>query len=108
MAQTRGLRTFEIGVPKKIRAFDLVGCCQAALERLVPAPPGRCALSRMAPIEDLTLPRVALSSWPTMSPWRRLQKHEVFKGPAVRKIAFDAAGAPTKAAEGFARGKGLL
>ncbi|MFR7746535.1 MAG: glycine--tRNA ligase subunit beta [Eggerthellaceae bacterium] len=34
------------------------------------------------------------------------EKHEVFKGPSA-KIAFDEAGNPTKAAQGFARGKGV-
>ena len=34
------------------------------------------------------------------------EKNEVFKGPSA-KIAFDAEGNPTKAAQGFARGKGV-
>lgn len=34
------------------------------------------------------------------------EKNEVFKGPSA-KIAFDADGNPTKAAQGFARGKGV-
>ncbi len=34
------------------------------------------------------------------------EKREVFKGPSV-KIAFDDGGNPTKAAQGFARGKGI-
>ena len=34
------------------------------------------------------------------------EKNEVFKGPSA-KIAFDEEGNPTKAAQGFARGKGI-
>lgn len=37
---------------------------------------------------------------------RQADKHSENKGPAV-KIAFDASGAPTKAAQGFARGQGV-
>ena len=37
---------------------------------------------------------------------RRKKKTEVFKGPSA-KIAFDEEGNPTKAAQGFARGKGI-
>lgn len=101
MAQTRTL-AFEIGV-EEIPAFDLVDAVKQ-LERKVPAL-----------LDDARIPHGAIEVYD--SPRRLIvvvydvavetvAETEVFKGPAVR-IAFDEAGAPTKAAEGFARGKGL-
>ena len=101
MAQTRTL-AFEIGV-EEIPAFDLVDAVKQ-LERKVPAL-----------LDDARIPHGAIEVYE--SPRRLIvvvydvavetvAETEVFKGPAVR-IAFDEAGAPTKAAEGFARGKGL-
>lgn len=101
MAQTRTL-AFEIGV-EEIPAFDLVDAVKQ-LERKVPAL-----------LDDARIPHGAIEVYD--SPRRLIvvvydvavetvAETEVFKGPAAR-IAFDEAGAPTKAAEGFARGKGL-
>lgn len=101
MAQTRTL-AFEIGV-EEIPAFDLVDAVKQ-LERKVPAL-----------LDDARIPHGTIEVYD--SPRRLIvvvydvavetvAETEVFKGPAVR-IAFDEAGAPTKAAEGFARGKGL-
>lgn len=101
MAQTRTL-AFEIGV-EEIPAFDLVDAVKQ-LERKVPAL-----------LDDARIPHGAIEVYD--SPRRLIvmvydvavetvAETEVFKGPAVR-IAFDEAGAPTKAAIGFARGKGL-
>ena len=101
MAQTRTL-AFEIGV-EEIPAFDLVDAVKQ-LERKVPTL-----------LDDARIPHGAIEVYD--SPRRLIvmvrdvavetvAETEIFKGPAVR-IAFDEAGSPTKAAEGFARGKGL-
>lgn len=93
---------FEIGT-EEIPAFDLHKATEQ-LETLVPnaldtarIPHGQVHIYStprrlMMIVDDVALETEALD--------------EVFKGPAVR-IAFDEAGNPTKAAEGFARGKGV-
>ena len=101
MTQTRTL-AFEIGV-EEIPAFDLVDAVKQ-LEKKVPGI-----------LDDARIPHGDVQVFD--SPRRLIvlvsdvavkteAETEVFKGPAV-KIAFDQNGAPTKAAEGFARGKGL-
>lgn len=93
---------FEIGT-EEIPAFDLAGAVKQ--------------LSTMAPslLDDAAIPHGAVNIF--SSPRRLIviaeeipeateEKNEVFKGPSA-KIAFDAEGNPTKAAQGFARGKGV-
>jgi len=93
---------FEIGV-EEIPAFDLDSATKQ-LGKLVP--------------EALDAARIPYASFETYSSPRRLivmvygvadatdALVEEHKGPAVR-IAYDGQGAPTKAASGFARGKGV-
>lgn len=93
---------FEIGT-EEIPAFDLAGAVKQ--------------LSTMVPslLDDAAIPHGAVKIF--SSPRRLIviaeeipeatgEKYEVFKGPSA-KIAFDAEGNPTKAAQGFARGKGV-
>lgn len=93
---------FEIGT-EEIPAFDLAGAVKQ--------------LSTMVPslLDDAAIPHGAVKIF--SSPRRLIviaeeipeateEKNEVFKGPSA-KIAFDAEGNPTKAAQGFARGKGV-
>ena len=93
---------FEIGT-EEIPAFDLAGAVKQ--------------LSTMVPslLDDAAIPHGAVKIF--SSPRRLIviaeeipeateEKNEVFKGPSV-KIAFDTEGNPTKAAQGFARGKGV-
>ena len=93
---------FEIGT-EEIPAFDLAGAVKQ--------------LSTMVPslLDDAVIPHGAVKIF--SSPRRLIviaeeipeateEKNEVFKGPSA-KIAFDAEGNPTKAAQGFARGKGV-
>ncbi len=93
---------FEIGT-EEIPAFDLAGAVKQ--------------LSTMVPslLDDDAIPHGAVKIF--SSPRRLIviaeeipeateEKNEVFKGPSA-KIAFDAEGNPTKAAQGFARGKGV-
>lgn len=93
---------FEIGT-EEIPAFDLAGAVKQ--------------LSTMVPslLDDTAIPHGAVKIF--SSPRRLIviaeeipeateEKNEVFKGPSA-KIAFDAEGNPTKAAQGFARGKGV-
>lgn len=93
---------FEIGT-EEIPAFDLAGAVKQ--------------LSTMVPslLDDAAIPHGAVKIF--SSPRRLVviaeeipeateEKNEVFKGPSA-KIAFDAEGNPTKAAQGFARGKGV-
>lgn len=94
--------SFEIGT-EEIPAFDLAGAVKQ--------------LSTMVPslLDDAAIPHGAVKIF--SSPRRLIviaeeipeateEKNEVFKGPSA-KIAFDAEGNPTKAAQGFARGKGV-
>lgn len=93
---------FEIGT-EEIPAFDLAGAVKQ--------------LSTMVPslLDDAAIPHGAVKIF--SSPRRLIviaeeipeateEKNEVFKGPSA-KIAFDAEGNPTKASQGFARGKGV-
>lgn len=93
---------FEIGT-EEIPAFDLAGAVKQ--------------LSTMVPslLDDAAIPHGAVKIF--SSPRRLIviaeeipeateEKNEVFKGPSA-KIAFDAEGNPTKAAQGFARGKSV-
>ena len=93
---------FEIGT-EEIPAFDLAGAVKQ--------------LSTMVPslLDDAAIPHGAVKIF--SSPRRLIviaeeipeateEQNEVFKGPSA-KIAFDAEGNPTKAAQGFARGKGV-
>lgn len=93
---------FEI-CTEEIPAFDLAGAVKQ--------------LSTMVPslLDDAAIPHGAVKIF--SSPRRLIviaeeipeateEKNEVFKGPSA-KIAFDAEGNPTKAAQGFARGKGV-
>lgn len=93
---------FEIGT-EEIPAFDLAGAVKQ--------------LSTMVPslLDDAAIPHGAVKIF--SSPRRLIviaeeipeateEKNEVFKGPSA-KIAFDAEGNPAKAAQGFARGKGV-
>lgn len=93
---------FEIGT-EEIPAFDLAGAVKQ--------------LSTMVPslLDDAAIPHGAVKIF--SSPRRLIviaeeipeateEKNEVFKGPSA-KIAFDTEGNPTKAAQGFARGKGV-
>lgn len=93
---------FEIGA-EEIPAFDLAGAVKQ--------------LSTMVPslLDDAAIPHGAVKIF--SSPRRLIviaeeipeateEKNEVFKGPSA-KIAFDTEGNPTKAAQGFARGKGV-
>lgn len=93
---------FEIGT-EEIPAFDLAGAVKQ--------------LSTMVPklLDDAAIPHGEVKIY--SSPRRLIviaenipeateEKNEVFKGPSA-KIAFDADGNPTKAAQGFARGKGV-
>ena len=94
--------SFEIGT-EEIPAFDLAGAVKQ--------------LSTMVPslLDDAAIPHGAVKIF--SSPRRLIviaeeipeateEKNEVFKGPSA-KIAFDTEGNPTKAAQGFARGKGV-
>ena len=93
---------FEIGT-EEIPAFDLAGAVKQ--------------LSTMVPslLDDAAIPHGAVKIF--SSPRRLIviaeeipeateEKNEVFKGPSA-KIAFDTEGNPTKAAQGFARGKSV-
>lgn len=93
---------FEIGT-EEIPAFDLAGAVKQ--------------LSTMVPslLDDAAIPHGAVKIF--SSPRRLIviaeeipeateEKNEVFKGPSA-KIAFDTEGNPTKAAQGFARGRGV-
>ena len=93
---------FEIGV-EEIPAFDLKGAVEQ-LKKMVPA-----AMSNLnIPFGDTEIyssPRRLIVLVHDVA--RETEaKDEEFRGPAV-KIAFDAQGAPTKAAQGFARGRGI-
>ncbi len=101
MANTATL-AFEIGT-EEIPAFDLKRATEQLAELVLAAldavriPHGDVAVYTsprrlIAVVADVAASTEALE--------------EVFRGPAVA-IAFDEAGRPTKAAEGFARGKGL-
>ena len=98
----RHVLAFEIGT-EEIPAFDLVGA-EKQLAQMVPA---RLEAARI-PFESVeihTTPRrliVIVRDIADETP----AVNEEFKGPRA-SIAFDADGNPTKAAAGFARGKGI-
>ena len=93
---------FEIGT-EEIPAFDLAGAVKQ-LSTMVPSLLDDAAIPHGA-VKIFSSPRrliVIAEEIPEASE----EKNEVFKGPSA-KIAFDAEGNPTKAAQGFARGKGV-
>lgn len=93
---------FEIGV-EEIPAFDLAAAVKQ-LGTLVPKLMKESAIP-YGEASVFSSPRRLIVVVPEI-PEATEAKVEVFKGPST-KIAFDAEGNPTKAAEGFARGKGL-
>jgi glycyl-tRNA synthetase beta chain len=101
MTDTRML-AFEIGV-EEIPAFDLLDAV-AQLEKKVPIILDEARIPH-GEVQIYNSPRrliVLVSDVANVTE----AETEVFKGPSV-KIAFDEAGNPTKAAIGFARGKGV-
>lgn len=93
---------FEIGT-EEIPAFDLAAA-EKQLHRLVPS----VLDAQSIPYGDIAYyssPRRLIMIIRDI-PEQTEEKNEIFKGPSS-KIAFDENGNPTKAAEGFARGKGL-
>lgn len=101
MADVRTL-AFEIGT-EEIPAFDLKRAT-AQLEELVPAALDAVRIPH-GDVAIYTSPRRLIAVVADV-PAQTEALEEVFRGPAA-KIAFDEAGEPTKAAIGFARGKGL-
>lgn len=93
---------FEIGV-EEIPAFDLKHAT-TQLATLVPSLLDEAAIPH-GEVEIYDSPRRLIMIVHEV-PQATEAKSEVFKGPSA-KIAFDESGAPTKAAMGFARGKGL-
>ena len=93
---------FEIGT-EEIPAFDLANAVKQ-LNRMVPKLLDEAAIPH-GEVKIYSSPRrliVVAEGIPEATE----EKNEVFKGPSA-KIAFDADGNPTKAAQGFARGKGI-
>lgn len=93
---------FEIGT-EEIPAFDLSNAVKQ-LQSLAPRLLDEAAIPHGA-TEIYSSPRrliVVVHDIPEATE----EKNEVFKGPSA-KIAFDEQGNPTKAAQGFARGKGV-
>ena len=93
---------FEIGT-EEIPAFDLAGAVKQ-LSTMVPSLLGDAAIPHGA-VKIFSSPRRLIVIAEEI-PEATEEKNEVFKGPSA-KIAFDAEGNPTKAAQGFARGKGV-
>ena len=93
---------FEIGT-EEIPAFDLHKAT-AQLEKLVPEALDAVRIPHGAVSVHTTPRRLIVLAEDVADETEALQ--EVFRGPSA-KIAFDAEGNPTKAAIGFARGKGL-
>ena len=93
---------FEIGT-EEIPAFDLAGAVKQ-LTTLVPSLLDDAAIPHGA-VKIFSSPRRLIVIAEEI-PEATEEKNEVFKGPSA-KIAFDAEGNPTKAAQGFARGKGV-
>jgi glycyl-tRNA synthetase beta chain len=93
---------FEIGT-EEIPAFDLANAVKQ-LNKLVPSLLDNAAIPH-GEVGIYSSPRrliVVAEGIPAATE----EKNEVFKGPSA-KIAFDEEGNPTKAAQGFARGKGI-
>lgn len=102
MTDQKRTLAFEIG-SEEIPAFDLKNAI-AQLRKMVPA----AFTSAGIPFESVEIfdsPRRLIVLASGVSEEIPAQ-HEEFKGPKV-SIAFDADGQPTKAAAGFARGKGV-
>lgn len=93
---------FEIGT-EEIPAFDLAGAVKQ-LATMVPSLLDDAAIPHGA-VKIFSSPRRLIVIAEEI-PEATEEKNEVFKGPSA-KIAFDAEGNPTKAAQGFARGKGV-
>lgn len=93
---------FEIGT-EEIPAFDLAGAVKQ-LTTMVPSVLDDAAIPHGA-VKIFSSPRRLIVIAEEI-PEATEEKNEVFKGPSA-KIAFDAEGNPTKAAQGFARGKGI-
>lgn len=93
---------FEIGT-EEIPAFDLAGAVKQ-LSTMVPSLLNDAAIPHGA-VKIFSSPRRLIVIAEEI-PEATEEKNEVFKGPSA-KIAFDAEGNPTKAAQGFARGKGV-
>ncbi len=93
---------FEIGT-EEIPAFDLKRATEQLAE-LVPASLDAVRIPH-GDVAIYTSPRRLIAIVDAVADQTEALE-EVFRGPAA-KIAFDEAGAPTKAAIGFARGKGL-
>lgn len=93
---------FEIGT-EEIPAFDLKRATEQLAE-LVPAALDAVRIPH-GDVAVYTSPRRLIAVVADVAASTEALE-EVFRGPAVA-IAFDEAGRPTKAAEGFARGKGL-
>ena len=93
---------FEIGT-EEIPAFDLHRAT-LQLEKLVPAAPDAMRIPH-GDVAVYTTPRRLIAIVADVADETEALE-EVFRGPSV-KIAFDADGNPTKAATGFARGKGV-
>lgn len=101
MSNTQTL-AFEIGT-EEIPAFDLKRATEQ-LETLVPEALDAVRIPH-GDVAIYTSPRRLIAIVSDVADSTEALE-EVFRGPAA-KIAFDAEGNPTKAAEGFARGKGL-
>ena len=101
MANTATL-AFEIGT-EEIPAFDLKRATEQLAE-LVPAALNAVRIPH-GDVAVYTSPRRLIAVVADVAASTEALE-EVFRGPAAA-IAFDEAGRPTKAAEGFARGKGL-
>ena len=93
---------FEIGT-EEIPAFDLAGAVKQ-LTTMVPSLLDDAAIPHGA-VKIFSSPRRLIVIAEEI-PEATEEKNEVFKGPSA-KIAFDTEGNPTKAAQGFARGKGV-
>lgn len=93
---------FEIGT-EEIPAFDLAGAVKQ-LTTMVPSLLDDAAIPHGA-VKIFSSPRRLIVIAEEI-PEATEEKNEVFKGPSA-KIAFDAEGNSTKAAQGFARGKGV-
>lgn len=93
---------FEIGT-EEIPAFDLAGAVKQ-LTTMVPSLLDDAAIPH-GTVKIFSSPRRLIVIAEEI-PEATEEKNEVFKGPSA-KIAFDAEGNPTKAAQGFARGKGV-
>ncbi len=102
MAETSQMFLLEIG-SEELPSHDVTDAL-AYLEKAVPKFLADLRLSH-GQIQVLGTPRRLVVLVDNLSP-RQTDLEETARGPAA-KIAFDAMGQPTKAAQGFARGKGV-